>query len=267
MQSSRSRDTSNRNPAYSVRGVRVRGLMVWALMGVGLLAWDMSREGQAARQQGTWSAQEQGHPQPPNWQAPVRPVPPGQPGQAAVMVDGGKLSVSLREAGFREVMEAIARQAGMKVSFLGEVGQATLTASFVGLPLEDGLRRLLRGTDHAFVYTGTGAARRVSQVFVLSGSAAQPPTLAAETVGEPTVAVAAAIREAIDTQRFAEAVQAAIVAEGGTTQEEARQEGMGPDLNTALQRGLSGQDGTQLLTDQLQQAADRLRQLLEQREQ
>lgn len=263
MQRSRSCETSKWKPVCRVRGVRVRRLLVWTLMGMGLLVWSMPNEAQASRQQEARSAQGQGPQQPPDWQAPARPIQPEQPGQATVTVDGSKLSVSLREAGFREVMEAIARQAGMKVSFIGAVGQATLTVSFVGLPLEDGLRRLLQGMDYAFVYTGTGTARRVGQVFVMSGAAQQPQAFTDETVDEPTVAVAKAIREAVDTQRFGEAVQAAIAAEGGTTQEEDVRTAL--ELNTAFQRVFSGQDGAQLLQDQFRQVTDRLQQLLEQK--
>jgi len=262
MHSSRNRETSHGEPGCSIRGVRGQGVMVWALMVVGLLTGSMPGAAQAARQHEAQLVQGQRPHQPPAGPVLSRPV---QAGQATVTVDGGMLSVSLREVGLREVMAAIARQAGLQVSFLGAVGQTTLTASFVGLPLEDGLRRLLRGLDYAFVYTGTGAARRVGQVFVMSGAADQPQAVAVETGGEPSAAVTAALREAIDTQRFAEMLKAAIAAAGGTTQaDESGQAGVARELNAAFQRVLSGQDGAQLLRDQSRQVTDRLRQLLEQ---
>jgi hypothetical protein len=184
-------------------------------------------------------------------------------GQATVTVEGGKLSVSLREAGFREVMEVIARQAGMKISLLGVPSEATLTASFEGMPLEDGLRSLLRGRDYAFVYTGTGTARRVGQVFVMPGTTGQPSASVGETVDEPAIVVAKALREATDTQRFTDALQAAIVADRGVVQAETTSEEMAPELNVALQRVLSGQEGTQGLQEHFQQAAHQLQAILE----
>jgi len=233
--------------------------MVWALIGTGLLVWSRPGEAQASRQQEAQLVQGQRPHQPPDGQVLARPLQPGQ-----VTVDDDRLSVSLREAKLREVMEAIARQAGIRVSFLGIVGQATLTASFVGLPLEDGLRRLLQGMNYAFAYTDRGATRRVDQVFVISGAAEQPQAVAVETTSEANVALVAALQQAMETQRFTETLQAAIIAAGGTTQEQETGQREDPELNAAFQRVLSGQDDPELLRHQFQQASDRLQQLLEQ---
>jgi len=235
--------------------------MVWAALGIGLLAWSRPGEGQAARQHEAQLVQGQTPPELFQSQVPSRSV---QPEQATVTVYGGTLSVSLQEAGLREVMEAISRQAGIKVSFLAAVGQTTLTTSFVGLPLEDGLRRLLQGLNYAFAYTETGVGRQIGQIFVMSGAPDQSPA-ALETVDEPGVAVTAALQQAVDSRRFVETLQAAITAAGGTVQEDPpTQAGVAPDLATALQRVLSGQAEPQLLQDQFRQAGDRLQQLLQQ---
>lgn len=106
---------------------------------------------------------------------PTTPVPAG------VIVKGGKLSVSLRGARFQDVMDAISLQGGIEINVVGGAGQTTVTESFRGLPLEEGLVSLLRDKNFAFVYTVVEGERRVSRVIVTprrSGqhSEAPPPT-------------------------------------------------------------------------------------------
>ena len=106
---------------------------------------------------------------------PTTPVPSG------VIVKGGKLSVSLREARFQDVMEAISLQGGIEISVVGGAGQTTLTASFRGLPLEEGLVSLLQDKNFAFVYSEVEGERRVSRVIVTPRRSGQhsegpPPT-------------------------------------------------------------------------------------------
>src|SRR5262245_42923615 len=63
----------------------------------------------------------------------------GQLTPAAVTMDAGTLSVSLREARLHDVMEAIARLSGIEFILAGQSGQTTVTDSFRKLSLEDGL--------------------------------------------------------------------------------------------------------------------------------
>src|SRR5438093_11798198 len=106
---------------------------------------------------------------------PTRPVPSG------VIVKGGKLSVSLQGARFQDVMDAISLQGGIEISIVGGAGQTTLTESFRGLPLEEGLVSLLRDKNFAFVYSDVEGERRVSRVIVAPRRSGQhsespPPT-------------------------------------------------------------------------------------------
>jgi hypothetical protein len=100
---------------------------------------------------------------------PTTPVPSG------VVVKGGKLSVSLQGARFQDVMEAISLQGGIEISVVGGAGQTTLTESFRGLPLEEGLVSLLRDKNFAFVYSNVEGERRVSRVIVTPRRSGQHP--------------------------------------------------------------------------------------------
>jgi hypothetical protein len=122
---------------------------------------------------------------------PTRPVSEG------VIVEGGKLSVSLRGARFQDVMEAISRQGGIEISVVGEAGQTTLTESFTGLPLEEGLVSLLRDKNFAFVYSVVEGERRVTKVIVTPRRSGQP----AEAPPPTTVFPSEDTGEAIDIQR------------------------------------------------------------------
>jgi hypothetical protein len=224
------------------------GVPVWAVIGVALLVWAKSSEGQGAGWKETRSAPGQVVHQRRQLQAKApltRSAPLMQP---AVTIDGGKLSVSLREARLHDVMEAIARQSGIQITFVGQAAQATLTESFSRLPLEDGLRRLLRGKSYVLMYSGTEGVSRITKVFVMF-----PTGEPAEDVGEQTSSVAEAMHEAFNTERFAETVRVAITAAGGATEGHQAPEGStAAELTPTFQRLLSEQGGAKLLADRLQ---------------
>ena len=122
---------------------------------------------------------------------------PTKPVSAGVIVEGGKLSVSLRGARFQDVMDAISLQGGIEISLVGEAGQTTLTESFTGLPLEDGLVRLLWDKNFAFVYSVVEGERRVTNVIVTPRRSGQP----AEAPPSTTVFLPEDTGAAIDIQR------------------------------------------------------------------
>ncbi len=98
--------------------------------------------------------------------------------RSIVTLSDGRLTVSLRAATLREVMEAIARQAAIRFHFKGSGADVTVTAAFVGLSLEDGLRRLLRDTNYLIVWSWKGQTKHPARVTVYSatGGAWSPPT-------------------------------------------------------------------------------------------
>ncbi len=122
-----------------------------------------------------------------------RPQAATKPAQTApliVIVDEGKLSVTLWNAKFPDVMETIAKQSGIEIHLLGDAGQTTLSESFAGLPLEEGLLSLLRGKDFALVYSGTGSGRRVVRVIINPSAESGPYPGRAGAAGGPPESVA-----------------------------------------------------------------------------
>jgi hypothetical protein len=227
MQASRGRDIGNQERLSRVRRARIPGVSVWALIGIALLIWGKSSEGQGAGRQEIRSVPGQVVHHPRQLQATAPLIRSGPLMQSAVTIDGGKLSVSLKEARIHDVMEAIARQSGIQIIFVGQAAQATLTEFFSGLPLEDGLRRLLRGESYLLMYS--------------------------ETEREKTSSIAGVMSEALNTERFAEAVKAAITAAGGMTEEDRAPEGtVAAELTSTFQRLLSERGGAKFLDDRLQ---------------
>ena len=139
---------------------------------------------------------------------------PCAPGGFDVSLVDGNLSVSLRDAKLREVLETISERGGIGLRLRGlhggakvtaafdslpladglhrRHGGAKVTAAFDSLPLADGLHRLLRGLDYAMVYAGSGPKRRIAKLFV-SGQAGPAP-VKSDDVG---IAVAAPLLDAL----------------------------------------------------------------------
>jgi hypothetical protein len=248
MQASRGRDIGNQERLSRVRRARIPGVSVWALIGIALLIWGKSSEGQGAGRQEIRSVPGQVVHHPRQLQATAPLIRSGPLMQSVVTIDGGKLSVSLKEARIHDVMEAIARQSGIQIIFVGQAAQATLTEFFSGLPLEDGLRRLLRGKSYLLMYSETERESRITKVFVIFRTG-EP----AEDVGEQTSSIAEVMSEALNTERFAEVVKAAITAAGGMTEEDRAPEGtVAAELTSTFQRLLSERGGAKFLDDRLQ---------------
>jgi hypothetical protein len=100
-------------------------------------------------------------------------------------VQEGRLSVDLREADLGEVLARIGRQAGIRIAPGPSAGKR-VSARLTGVPLEDGLRQLLRSASlsHLFLYAqGLTGAATIAEVRVFgegkdlpsqSGSDAEP---------------------------------------------------------------------------------------------
>ena len=86
----------------------------------------------------------------------------GSEGLAKVTVVQGRLSVDLKEADIQMVLMQIAQQAGFTL-LTGPIGHKTVSVQFADMPLEQGLRRLLRlaALDHA-MRSAPDAAGRVA---------------------------------------------------------------------------------------------------------
>ena len=252
-----SRKSSGQKTVCRVKVAQVSGIMVCVLVVTGLLVWGRANGGKVRVQQKTQLTQGQLVRQLTDSQGSSRPDKRGQLIQSAVTVDRGRLTVLLKEAKLGDVMGAIAHQSGIEINVNNEVGQATITEAFVGLPLEDGLRRLMRGMNYTVVYSGAVPKQGITQVFVVSRSIDQP-----EHFIKAGVPLAEAIKDTFDTHRFAETVKAAIAAEGAIVGDQDQPTTVDPELNTVFQRVLSGQEGKDLLADQFRRLGNRLHQQL-----
>jgi len=103
----------------------------------------------------------EGWPQPPIRDAESAPLRP-RGAQMHVTVDGGSLSVDLREAPVREVLATIGQQVGLRVR-IDAAATRRVSAQFTAMALDQGLRRLLRmaSLNYALLYTRGPAATAI----------------------------------------------------------------------------------------------------------
>jgi len=78
----------------------------------------------------------------------------------SVQVDGTRLSVHAQDTPLLEILEAISRQSRAEIhlerTLEAQIAKEQLTVSFQALPLEEGLRRLLRHKNFILVYSSAG---------------------------------------------------------------------------------------------------------------
>lgn len=83
-------------------------------------------------------------------------TPPGKDFSGVDFRDG-LLRVSVENRKFHRVMDEVAREAGVKI-VINDTTDKDLTIDFDYLPLEKGLKRLLRGKNYVFIYRSMGGA-------------------------------------------------------------------------------------------------------------
>jgi hypothetical protein len=109
------------------------------------------------------------------WTSVWPPKPLGA--QMAVAVHEGQLSVDLREAPVQGVLAVIGQQAGLRVHGAAAAGR-TVNAQFTDMPLDQGLRRLLRAASlsYTLLYArGPAATAILQEVRVFGEAPAQGP--------------------------------------------------------------------------------------------
>lgn len=98
----------------------------------------------------------------------------------------GRLSVKIVDAPLTAVLKVIAGHTGARIVLLGAADQ-TVGADFDNQPLEEGLRRLLRGRNFAFFYAPESGAKKTGyllseiKIFPLAGDASTQTTIFAAT--------------------------------------------------------------------------------------
>ena len=98
-----------------------------------------------------------------------------------VAVEQGRLTVDVRDAPLDDVLQAVGEEAGIAVELHGDL-TAAVTNSFADLPLDEGIRRLLRGHSYTLSSSDAGRIGRI-EISVLTShrlesepSAAKPST-------------------------------------------------------------------------------------------
>jgi len=109
--------------------------------------------------------------------APILPVP-------LVVVEEGKLTVDVHHAELESVLRDIATRAAFDLRTSGKLGR--VTATFAGVSLEEGLRRLAPGRELMLVYRGSvaRAEQALVEVRVFAGSPPSDPGRAAADLAE-----------------------------------------------------------------------------------
>jgi hypothetical protein len=129
---------------------------------------------------------------------------PQAPARWVVLVEGDRLTVQVDRVPLPLVLQQLARQAGLRVSGSDAAGDVVVSAAFRDVPLDEGIRRLLRAQPHVLVFAGArsgpGAPERtrISQILLVPrakpGATDQPtggPGLTALGDSDPRVRIGA----------------------------------------------------------------------------
>ena len=79
-------------------------------------------------------------------------------GEPLVSIQDNRLSATLDRVPLRDVLPALAHEAPFTISVKGEVESEPISISLHDVELEQGLRRLLRGTSYAMTYAPASSA-------------------------------------------------------------------------------------------------------------
>jgi HEAT repeats len=101
-------------------------------------------------------------------------------GGPLVSIQDNRLSATLDRVPLRDVLAALAHEAPFKISVKGEVETEPISISLHDVELEQGLRRLLRGTSYAMTYAPASSAPaspgdfQIVELMVLGSEKAAP---------------------------------------------------------------------------------------------
>jgi HEAT repeat protein len=109
------------------------------------------------------------------------PAAPGAGPVTEVRVDNGRLSVRLQDAPLGDLLRIIGQQAGLTVTLRGDFSRP-VTLSFENVPMEEAIRRLVRGDSVAFSYADAANPRQaaLSGVWVLGATPGGEPQVVVE---------------------------------------------------------------------------------------
>jgi hypothetical protein len=99
-----------------------------------------------------------------------------------IEVNGGLVTAEIHDAPLLNVLEAIASESDIRI-VVGPMTDERVTIRFQDVPLDEALRRMLRGKSFTFVYSassedGTAHTLRLEEVYVITVGAAKVPSAA-----------------------------------------------------------------------------------------
>ncbi len=174
---------------------------------------------------------------------------PAVAGADSVSIRDQRMTVRLAGGSLRGVMRSVAEQSGIDVRFVGAGDREVASQSFTNVPLEKGIRRLLRDTQYAFVYSGKEPQARIAHVLVVLGDG--DGTGAAAAAPEATAGPGI---EALDTARLIEEVQTTL---RKVIQEDPTADGL--DLGNMPAAVMPDQEGMERLDEVVQHLSEQLR--------
>jgi hypothetical protein len=100
-------------------------------------------------------------------------------------VKDNTLSAKIENAPLGEILRELAHQAQLEVYLGGSIAEEQISTQFDNLPLEDGIKRLLKGKNYTLTYARTAAAPRVAEIRVISNGSGPISKLSGEVVSAP----------------------------------------------------------------------------------
>jgi hypothetical protein len=115
--------------------------------------------------------------------APHEAAPSRQP--FMIEINGGLVTAEIHDASLLKVLETIASESDIRI--FGPVTDERVTVRFQDLPLDEALRRMLRGKSFTFIYSAapseddTAPPSRLEEVYVITVGAASAPSAVASS--------------------------------------------------------------------------------------
>lgn len=99
------------------------------------------------------------------------PVAPPQAGSLEVVARGTQVSVHAQEVPVSRILDRLAQQTGMKVTYEATPPSQAVTATMEGVPVRDAVVRLLEGLGVGYVFRTDRSGQRI-ETLIVSGAAA-----------------------------------------------------------------------------------------------
>lgn len=87
----------------------------------------------------------------------------GRPQSAVIQVENGMLTASVREISLIDILDKLADQASMGFELYAKTNRK-ISANYSGIPLDEGLKRLVSPSIYIIVYTGKNSPSKKADI-------------------------------------------------------------------------------------------------------